>query len=406
MPMSAPANPWTLTARWICPVDGPPLESGTVTIDGERIVAVEPHGRRHADIDFGNVAVLPGLVNAHTHLDLSGLRGRCPPGGTAELTDWLRDVIRHRRSQTHEQIAADVRTGLAESIACGTTLLGDISAQGASWPVLADAPIRSVVFFELLGLPRSRAEAALAAAQEWLTQVRSPTRVRRGLSPHAPYSVHSLLFQAAAELARLRNIPLATHLAESLEELALLRDRSGPFRDFLAELGVWEEEGLAHSPGEVIRLTRTAPQLLLVHSNYLPLTADVPAHASVIYCPRTHAAFGHAPHPFEQWLARGVNVALGTDSLASNPDIDVLAEARFLHRLRPQLDGATLLRLATLNGAIALGWGDDTGSLTPFKSADLVVLPLADRASQEPHEAIFASTERVQAVMCRGQWVH
>src|SRR5258708_11512091 len=131
--------PWTLTARWVFPVAGPPLPRGTVTIGGDRILAVEPHGERTADLDLGNTALLPGFVNAHTHLDLSGLRGKVPP--TADFTAWLRAVIRYRLTATVQDTETATRAGLQECIASGTTLIGDVSAQGLSWPILAAAPV-------------------------------------------------------------------------------------------------------------------------------------------------------------------------------------------------------------------------------------------------------------------------
>src|SRR5437763_14966191 len=157
-------SPWTLTARWVFPVSRPPLERGTITVQGERLVAVEPHGSRRADVDLGDAAVVPGFVNVHTHLDLTGLRGLAPP--TPDFTGWLRQVIAHRRGRTPEQVQADVQVGLAESLRTGTTLLGDISSDGGSWDILAQAPIRATVFRELLGLPSERASRAWADADD------------------------------------------------------------------------------------------------------------------------------------------------------------------------------------------------------------------------------------------------
>ena len=160
-----PSLSWALTARWVFPVGGPPLENGVVAVAGDRIVAVEPHGWLSADLDLGDAAVLPGLVNAHTHLDLSGLRGLTPP--TPHFTDWLRQVIAHRRGRTPEQVQADVRAGLAESTACGVTLLGDISASGLSWWAMTEAPLRAVVFYELLGLSLKASIRALSDFNAW-----------------------------------------------------------------------------------------------------------------------------------------------------------------------------------------------------------------------------------------------
>jgi cytosine/adenosine deaminase-related metal-dependent hydrolase len=149
-------------------------------------------------------------------------------------------------------------------------------------------------------------------------------------------------------------------------------------------------------------LTNGLQPTLIVHGNYLR-AERFPDNASLVYCPRTHAAFGHPPHPFREFLARGVRVALGTDSLASNPDLSILNEARFLHRRHPDLPAEVLLRMATLSGAEALGWADETGSLTAGKSADLVVLPLPDRDDPDPHRLVFESDNPVSAVLFRGR---
>ncbi|HXG13474.1 MAG TPA: amidohydrolase family protein [Gemmataceae bacterium] len=401
--MAEEREPWTLTARWLFPVSGPPLERGTITIEGDHIVAVEPQGRRHADLDLGNAAILPGLVNAHTHLDLSGMRGLAPP--SPDFTAWLRQVIAYRRSRPPEQVQADIRAGLEECLRLGTTLVGDIASEGASWDALAGAPLRAVVYRELLGLPPERAEQALASAKTWLETHPATATCRSGLSPHAPYSVRHSLFARSAWLAWGHDAPLAVHLAESREELELLRHRRGPLVSLLCERGVWSPGGLVSSPTQVMRLCKAAGTRLFIHGNYLSPGTRFARAASLIYCPRTHAAFGHPPHPWREFLKRGVRVALGTDSLASNPDLDLLAEARFLHQRHPDVPGEVLLRMATLSGAEALGWADQTGSLEPGKSADLVVVPLPDEDRADPHALVLGSAQPVRSVLWRGQWV-
>jgi aminodeoxyfutalosine deaminase len=394
---------WTLTARWLFPVDQEPIPDGTITIAGSRIIALNKHGQRRADENLGNVAILPGLVNAHTHLDLSGLCGLTPP--TPDFTAWLGDVVAQRRRRSAKQVQADIKAGLKESLKFGTTLIGDIAAHGQSWSKLARASLRAVVFFELLGLTRQRAVLARAAAAGWLRDHPATPTCRPALSPHAPYSVRSSLFSQAAMLAKNAKGALAVHLAETMAELELLRHRRGPFVDFLKEMGVWDPRGLAKSPALVLKdCARTIPTLF-IHANYLLPSAWIPRQSRIIFCPRTHAAFGHPPHPFREFLARGIRVALGTDSLASNPDLDVLAEARFLYRHYPDVAGATLLHMATLAGAEALGWHKQTGSLTPGKSADLVVLPLSNKNVADPHRLVLDSDRAVKRVMFRGQWV-
>jgi cytosine/adenosine deaminase-related metal-dependent hydrolase len=386
-----------LTARWVFPGTSPPLQRGVVCVRGDRITAVEAHGRRTPDIDFGNAAIIPGLVNAHTHLDLSGLRGRVPPG--PDFTAWLRAIIAHRRQQSNDSITEDIKTGLTESLQYGTTLIGDIAAGGQSWPILAESACWSVVFREILGLPQARVESVWQEAVNWLDEHRDTENCRAGLSPHAPYSVNRALFQAAGITGK----PLSIHLAESPRERELLEEHRGPFVDFLREVGAWDENGLAPSFECIVSTSQTAPLLLLAHGNYLDSRIALPPNATIVYCPRTHAAFGHAPHPFREFLARGVRVALGTDSLASNPDLDILAEARFIRQLHPDLPGAKLLRMATLAGAEALGLGNLTGSLEEGKSADLVIVPLANEEKIDAYDLLFGHAgNKARMTMWRG----
>lgn len=379
----------TLTARWILPVAGPPLERGTITIRDGRIAAVEPRGMRTADEDLGNAAIVPGFVNAHTHLDLSGARGLIAP--TPEhFTDWLRGVIAFRRSRSPADVQADIRAGLAECLRFGTTLLGDISADGCSWDALAAAEVRAVVFREVIGLGpdwRDRFDAA----KRWLGEGDTPM-CRRAISPHAPYTVRESLLEALEDLGAMT----AMHVAESPHEAELIERRSGPFAEFLRSLGFTDLSVLA---GRMVRFTRSR---LIVHGNYLPVETRLHSDQSIVYCPRTHAAFGHPPHPFREFLKSGNRVCLGTDSLASNPDLDVLAEARFLHARYPEVAGE-MLRTITLAGAEALGCANETGSLEVGKAADLVAVPLPDREAG-PYELLFAEHDAPRRTMLRGQW--
>jgi cytosine/adenosine deaminase-related metal-dependent hydrolase len=388
-------NTRTYTARWLFPVDAPPIERGSITIANGKITAVEPHGSRTADIDLGNVAILPGFVNAHTHLDLSGARGQCPP--TPDFTQWLRRVIGYRQSRSPEQLQSDIAAGLAECMRFGTTAIGDIASGGASWHVLSQAKCRAVVFYELLGLSEERSRSNCQLGQTWLDQHPSTELCVAGFSPHAPYSVRSTQYSVLSRQA----IPIATHLAETAAEVELLRDRrTGPFVDFLQEMDAWDESGLVHDPLDVVNLL---PNGIFIHGNCLDPDTPITPRQSIVICPRTHAAFKHPRHPFPALLQRGVRVALGTDSLASNPDLDILTEARFLRQHYPEVEPAMLLRMLTLSGAEALRVDAHAGSLTVGKSADLVFLPLPNVEPCDPHELIFDSTLPIASVMFQGE---
>ena len=397
--MPAPPDEQVLSARWVFPVAGPPVADGTVTVRGDRIASVDPAGERTPDTHFGNAAIIPGLVNAHTHLDLSGMRGQIPPG--PDFVGWLRQVVAYRRGRSPEQTAADVRDGLAECLRTGTTLVGDIAAGGQSWGALVDAPVWAVCFREVLGLAGNRVPAVWAELIAWMEAHPDTPTCRAGVSPHAPYSVHKALIEAAARLW-----PVCIHLAESLPEKELLDTHAGALEPFLRERGVWDPAGLAPSWDWVAWKVSRASIALFAHGNYLPAGTRLPPNTTAVYCPRTHAAFGHPPHPFRELLGRGVRVALATDSLASNPDLDLLAEARFVAERYPDVPGEQLLRMGTLDGAEALGFGAVTGSLEPGKSADLVVVPLADTEADDPHALLFSSMVSAGArrTMWRGAW--
>ena len=408
------ADTRTLTARWVFPVSGPPLDRGTITTRGDTIEAVEPRGVRTPDEDLGNVAIIPGLVNAHTHLDLSGARGLIPPTDPDHFTDWLRGVIAYRHTRTPEQVQTDIRAGLAECLRSGTTLIGDIAAEGASWGALAEAKTRAVVYYELIGLDEARIDAAwqrsgFVSGSSWDTpppdiipRLQTP-QCRWGISPHSPYTVRGLTAKLMFTIGN-RSV---THVAESQPEADLLERRAGPFVSFLNDMGVYQDDAFAANWEDFltpISWNSKPKERIIVHANYLPADFPFRPEHSIVYCPRTHAAFKHPPHPFREFLKRGARVCLGTDSLASNPDLDILAEARFVRSRYPDFPGDLLLRMVTLAGAEALGWADECGSLEAGKSADLVAVPLPDRDAADPHELLLEDDARERRTMFRGQW--
>lgn len=399
----------TFRARWIFPVEGEPLENGTVEIVDGRIAAVHDRHDPRA-INLGNVALIPGLVNTHTHLELSDID--TPIGPSSPFTAWLRAVIGHRRARSAalppEQSSrhALVAGGL-ESDASGSTLVGDIVSSLWSETALPPHRPRIVAFFECLGLRPDQHDAQLAGArrhlQEWSRDANSP-RVIRGLSPHAPYSVHPRLYQALVDLAAEFRAPLAVHLAESHGELELLAQGTGEFVQFLQELGVWQPDSIPHGsrPLDYLRPLQALEHALVIHGNYL--VADEldflagRSNITVVYCPRTHAYFGHTSHPWREMLDRGICVALGTDSRASNPDLSLWNELLFLRTQYPEFDPARLLRLGTLDGAAALGFDSELGTIAPGKAANLAVVALPAVPGTNPYELLFHSQASIRTV--------
>ncbi len=389
------------------PVTGPPIADGTVAIEGDRIVAVDQARPGAEVVDLGNAAILPGFVNAHTHLEFSDLT---KPIGTAGMgfVDWIRAVIEARRRTSPDRPRA-VELGLQESLACGTTTLGEVAQPG--WnpgPPRPEMP-RLTVFLELIAPTLDRVQTAVDTIEPHRSFPWEEYGCQPGLSLHAPYSVLPELIDLAASTCAALDWPVAMHLAESREELEWLRSGTGPFFEFLSALPGWT--GGMQRPGarpmDYLRKLQLMNPALVIHGNYLNdeeirFLADHRRTMRVVYCPRTHACFGHDRYPLEKMLAAGAGVALGTDSRASSPNLSILAEMRFLAAEHPIVPPAAVLRLATLAGAQALGCADWTGSLEPGKVADLAVVSLPDRDSNDPYAMLFDSDLPVASTWRRG----
>jgi aminodeoxyfutalosine deaminase len=383
----------SLQARVVFPVDRPPIENGFVSIDGPRIVDVGAAAVSVNIIDLGHVAMLPGFVNAHTHLEFSYLSRPLGESGMP-LADWIRLVITERARGS--DLAQDsIAAGLNESLRCGVTTIGEIAAGDVAMSY-GEADVSA--FVEVIGFSRARAESALTATVQRLEErARAAGNTRIGISPHAPYTVSPKLLTALIKLAHDRNVPVAMHIAESREELEFLDSGSDSFQKLLEERSMWDEGAIPRGsrPLNYLQLLAEAPRALVIHGNYL---ADdewefLSAHSermSLVYCPRTHSYFAHPRFPLAQVMAAGVNIALGTDSRASNPDLNFLGEMRHVARLYPQIDPQDILRMGTLSGAQALGRADEVGSITPGKLANLVAIPLPEDAGNAPGDLLAA----------------
>jgi aminodeoxyfutalosine deaminase len=407
----------TIQARYVFPVEGEPIEDGCLTIEGPRIGWVGSAKGRRADLDLGNVAITPGFVNAHTHLELAPLDRKGRSHEVVDQLSWLKQVIQQRRGRDEESLSAKAAENVQSSIRAGTTFLADTTTAGLSWGAIAAAPVRAVVFAEVIGLKRDRGLVTDAAAWKWLGTIRPEAQVaacaRVGLSPHAPYSTSGWLYHKAAG----SSLPLSTHLAEMPEELRLLKDRDGPMRRFLEEIDAWDDEWepIGPRPADYVRRgeLRNA-DWLIAHGNYLepddfwqlrPEAAPGGHRVAIAFCPRTHARFGHAPHPYRAMLERGAIVCLGTDSLASCASLSILDEMRFLHRCDESLSGSLLLTMATLFGAWALRANSTTGSLKAGKSADLAIIILPDRQEADPFKLLLESEHPVAGTVFEGDLV-
>ena len=331
---------------------------------------------------------------------MSGLAGRFPP---APFLAWVKDVIAFRKAGA--DYAAWARAGARHLVPDGTTAVGDFATGDWSLEALAEAGLRGVVYREYIGPEASQAPGILAEAAAWLAGP-SPAGLRRGLAPHAPYTVSEPLLKGLAGLASPRVAPLAVHASELAEEVELLAADEGPLRDRMRERGIaWSPPRPGARPVPYLAACGVlGPGSLAVHANYLDdadIACLVERKASVAFCPGSHAFFGHRDHPLSRLLEAGVPVALGTDSLASNDVLSMRREMRRSAEAFPGVPPARILEMATLGGAAALGLAHEAGSLELGKAADLVAVSVPD--GRDPLDALVRSEPAVLEVWASGR---
>jgi cytosine/adenosine deaminase-related metal-dependent hydrolase len=343
------------------------------------------------EIHHSGAVLMPGLINIHTHLELTFLANMVPP--PAYFPEWVLQLMAGYPAapDAPRVFAASALSGADESLRFGVTTVGDITRQHAIVrPALqGQTPLRVVSFGEITSLGRSRGllESRLAAA---MNQECSDDRIKIGLSPHAPYSVEGPSLQKIVAAARQHQLPLCMHLAELREEREFLSDFSGPLGKhwtLMKHLDLLDEFVPRYANGPIrwaehYGLFDAGGPVILAHVNYADDTElDILARAgaAVAYCPRTRHYFGHddmTPHPWQAMQARGIRVCLATDSKASNPDLSVLREAQFIQQREPAVNCQSLLAMMTTQPAAALGMDDHLGRLAPGYAADILAMPI------------------------------
>ena len=406
-------------AKHLLPVASSPIQNGAIVVHDGRIVAVgrrkdvvRSHGAAEVR-DLGDAVVLPGLINAHTHVELSWMNGEPPAGGS--FMTWLGDLVARRRGADESAARAAAAKAIESMTARGTVAVGDVANDAWAAPLLARSTLRGLAFHEVFGFRASDAEIILDAAAQRLGAIDGDADVAaaRGrfttvLTPHAAHTTSGPLLKALGGRAAASGEPLSIHVAESEEEVQLLRDGTGPFREFLEGVGAWDPSWKAPGLTPVAYLDRLgvlSPRTLAVHCVHLDhqdLTRLQARGVTVVTCPRSNRRLGVGRAPIPKLLASGIPIALGTDSLASSPDVDVFTELAALREEHPGLAPAAALRIATLNGASALGLARDLGTIEAGKLASLAVVGLQD-PGDDPLEAATWSSEIV-APLTEAPW--
>ncbi|MFN0006397.1 MAG: amidohydrolase family protein [Planctomycetota bacterium] len=364
-----------LKARWVFATARARFERGGVLLSGGRIVRVLENESATARcarsggvrvLDLRDCVLAPGFVDAHVHLDLTALEGRLEGRGT--FAAWIKALVRERSRISKRALKEAVLRGADRLISSGTTCVGDIDSSGVAEVALRTHPLRAVIYREALDAGRSeRAAGALARASRPFAR---SARVSPGISPHAPYTVSRELLASLAALSKRRRWPASIHWAETREEVDWLARGAGPFRALLRGSRSPRTSGLDAIEASGL----LGPGLTLVHGNH-PSPGDLSriarAGAVLVHCPGTHLYFGREPFPLRRWLEAGVTVALGTDGLSSNAELDMRREMSLLRQADPGLRPEVALDLATRAGARALGLAGRAGEIVPGAFADL-----------------------------------
>jgi len=416
-------------ARWVLPISSSMIQDGAIAVDDSTIVAVgsglEIVSRfPGAQIkDFGQAAILPGFVNAHSHLELTVMRGFLEREEN-DFPAWLRKLTVARMAMTTEDLLVSATCGAAEAARAGVTFLGDASSMATqAIKALQGVGLRGIVYQESFGPDPQLAHENVRQLREQISELLAFQNelVSVGISPHSPYTVSGPQLDLLARLAMDEKLPLMMHAAESRAEQSLMLEGSGRFAEGLRARGIeWQTPGLSTVQYlERHGILATKPLLAhCVHVDERDLELIQQAGAGIAHCPKSNAKLGHGRAPFSTFVTRGLKVGLGSDSVASNNSCDILEEARFatlFARLEaserpvaneskgvPQaiapVNAADALFAATLGGARALGRDDQTGSLAAGMQADIAVIGL-NGAHQHPAEnpaaaLVFSSSGR------------
>lgn len=399
--------PEVLRAPWVLPIAEPPIRDGWVAVD-RGVIAGAGAGSAAAQFagsparEVSSCAILPGLVNAHVHLELSWMAGRVPPAPA--MSTWVSRLLALRRTVDRDPIDPIVNA-IRDARASGTALVGDVTNTLAAYEPLVESDLSAAIFRELFGFNPADAGRVVSDAAAQLATLMPVAWLRPSIVPHAPYSVSPALFRAIAQASNSR--PVSVHLGESAEELEFLRDGTGPWRELLQQVKAWTGEWQPPGCGPVEYLERFGllnDRLIAVHA--VQLTDDelrrlAATNATVVTCPRSNRWTGAGTPPVERFYASGVRVAIGTDSLAGVEDLQMFNEIAAVRALAPNLAASRILESATRNGADALGFGSELGTIEAGKRAELIAVAIPPDV-QDVEEYLVSGRVKPQDM----RWLH
>lgn len=396
-----------LRAKYLLPNSLQVIENGALVIHGSKIADIGTYeavkrGNDSEVRDLGEAVIMPGLVNAHTHLELTHHQDLIQR--TSRFTDWLSQLIRNHKSDS-EWVDSAVKDGIEMSVAGGATTVGDIHGFGMSADTHKNSPVRTVVFFETTGFSLERTHIGVDRIDEYLAA--SPQKdalFQPAVSPHALYSTSAALYHYCLRLAQSRGLPLCTHLSETKDEIEFLASGTGAFADLLKAFGISMKEWTPPGCSPIQHLKDIGIldyRPLLAHCNYLT-EADIEtlaaSNATVVFCPRAHHYFHHNSHPICHLIKAGANVAIGTDSLASNWSLSMLDELKYLANTQDGLSPHTIVDLVTINGARGLSL-NRVGKLEKGWYADVIGVAIPDDGQSVIQQILDESARNILTVV-------
>ncbi len=404
-----------IRAKKILPITAPPVDNGAIVVQGRRIIAIGKESGiikkypAETVVDLGDRLVMPGLVNAHAHLELSHLKGKI--GERREFFDWIIELVETRRRLGSKGLRQALRSSLIELLTSGTTCIGDISATEAALPMLSKSGLRATVFLEALGPDERKAGQVFNSLKARLAKLETlPDRISVGVSPHSTYSVSPLLINKIAGYTSENSLPVAVHLSESKHENLYINGKASSLDGYMKHFG-WESIKRTNASSPLGLLSQAGLENFAaahcVHVSRQDINYMKNKGISSIFCPRSNYFLGVGKAPVEDMAEAGINIAIGTDSLASNVNLNLWDEMRFAY-LVSRLPASNIIEMATINGARALGLEGITGSLAPGKEADIIAIHSDAARSKDPYYPLLMDTKRedVSTVIVQGRPLH
>jgi len=374
------------------------IDNGAVLIDGGKIkfagcVKDINNHESYQIIDLGNSAIVPGFVNTHAHLDLTHLRKCIIYNGN--FTDWIRQLVNEKKEWTEREYLSSIRSGIKSSLESGTTTVADITRNGLALEELQKSKIRKTLFYELIDFNPDSAENTIVNFKDIIRNVKQNDLLSIGIFPHAPYTVSEELYRECKRVSRELGICIATHISETIDEAIFLTRGTGNFASLLKDfdmLNNWKPPGL-RPVNYMKNIGFLENGCILVHCNYLSgeeVDQIEKSNSTIVFCPRSHKYFRHKDHPFYKLGNRNINIALGTDSLASNDSLSILDEMKYIYTQHKTSKPQDIFYMGTIAGAIALRLNNKIGKLEDGYDADIAVINIKKETVSNIYNGIFS----------------